>query len=148
MPYEYLLWLTIIFSVLFGISFILFLWKFIERKNKKHILYSVLCLLCTGLMIVTAVWSHSKYIIAEKGIEIERYTTNLDQLFLDYYKESTKDNLKYEFKMIMDTENYITINKIDELFSNRYVVIYHLSNSNIIHLEENEEVLDEKDMEG
>lgn len=148
MPYEYLFWLTIVVSVVFCIAFISFLWTFIERKRSKYIILSVICLMITISMIIIAIWAKDRYDKQEDGVEIERFDNNLDQIFLDYYKKATRENLKYKFKMVLDTESYITINKIDELFSTRYVVIYHLSNKEVIHLNENDEILDEQDMEG
>ena len=149
MPYEYLFWLTIVVAVVFCIAFVSFLWIFIERKKSKHIIISIICWIITTIMILLAIWAKDRYDKQEDGVEVERFDNNLDQVFLDYYKKATRENLKYKFKMVLDTNSYITINKIDELFSTRYVVVYHITNLSIEHLNEDDYLSkDEIDMKG
>ena len=149
MPYEYLFWLTIVVATVFVIAFITFLWIFIEKRRTKYIIISIICAYVTAVMIILAVWAKKNYDKQEDGIEIERFTKDLDQVFLDYYKKATREGLKYKFKMVLDNESYITINKVDELFSSRYVLIYHITNLNIEHLDEDDYISeDELNMAG
>ena len=149
MPYEYLFWLAIVVDVVFVIASITFLWIFIEKRRIKYINMSILCVLVIIAMLILAIWAKKNYDKQEDGIEIERFTKDLDQVFLNYYKKATREGLKYKFKMVLDNESYITINKVDELFSSRYVLTYHITNLNIEHLDEDDYISeDELDMAG
>ena len=88
----------------------------------------------------------------EQGVEIERIVgseSDLDTAFLNYYKRSAQGGYNYAFKMAIENtaKSYITINKVEELFSSKYIVLYHLSAFRVEHLID-EEVTDEQDMEG
>ena len=152
MPYGYFNMLATVFVVVFIIAFICSLWTSIETKRKKHRILTIVFFGLLCVTIVLSIWTRAKELDQEQGVEIERFTTDLDQVFLDYYRKSTIEKLNCEFKMVYDTdEEYITINKWEEFFTTKYIVIYHISkinSSNVIHLGELDEILDEKDMEG
>ena len=152
MPYEYFFFLTIVFAVLFVTACFYFLWIFYERSHKKHLVFSIVFAVITGCLIWLSFWSHNKMKEQEQGVEIERIVgseSDLDTAFLNYYKRSAQGGYNYAFKMAIENtaKSYITINKVEELFSSKYIVLYHLSAFRVEHLID-EEVTDEQDMEG
>lgn len=150
MPYGYFNLLAIVFVVIFAVAFVCSLWTFIETKRKKHRILSIVFFGLLCITIVLSIWTRAKELDQKRGVEIERFTTDLDQVFLNYYRKSTLENLNYEFKMVYDTdEEYITINKWEEFFTTKYIVVYHITNVTIEHLDEYDYLSkDEIDMKG